>query len=64
MAKTKIDVDEEVTEVTPKASKASKNEATVTWAGNRTRTYTRELHGDKFADLAKEFATKNNGAVS
>jgi len=44
------------------AAKASKSEASVVWLGGN-RTYTKELHGDAFADLAKEFAGKKNGKV-
>lgn len=46
-----------------KAAKADKTSATVVWRGNRTRTYTKELHGENFAALAKEFAEKKGGEV-
>lgn len=41
----------------------SKTSATVTWKQG-VRTYTKELHGDKFKELAEEFATKKGGVVS
>ena len=44
------------------AAKATKSEASVVWSGGK-RTYTKEVHGDAFADLAKEFAGKKNGKV-
>lgn len=37
--------------------------ATVKYRGN-VRVYTRELHGDDFAELAKEFADKVGGVVA
>lgn len=43
--------------------KPSKNTATVKYRGN-VRVYTRELHGDDFAELAKEFADKVGGVVA
>lgn len=46
-----------------KAAKADKSSATVVWRGNRTRTYTRALHGDAFEALAQEYATKVKGEV-
>jgi len=45
-----------------KAAKEAKSEASVVWSGGK-RTYTREVHGEAFADLAKEFAGKKNGKV-
>jgi hypothetical protein len=68
MAKTKTEVKEEVetetvAEVEVKAPKAAKNSATVTWRGN-SRTYTRELHGENFRELADEFAEKKGGEVA
>jgi hypothetical protein len=44
------------------AAKAARTEATVMWLGN-SRTYTREIHGEDFEQLAKEFAAKKNGTV-
>ena len=43
--------------------KKGENEATVTWNGG-SRTYSREVHGENFADLAQEFATKKGGTVA
>lgn len=45
-----------------KVSKKNADSVTVSWRGG-TRTYTRELHGDAFADLAEEFAEKKGGKV-
>lgn len=36
--------------------------ATVKWLGNE-RTYSKDIHGEKFADLAKQFADQYPGAV-
>jgi hypothetical protein len=43
--------------------KVVKGQATVTYRGG-VRTYTREVHGDDFAKLAKEFAEKRDGTVA
>ena len=40
----------------------NKNVAIVEWRGN-IREYSKEIHGDNFLDLAKEFAIKVNGEV-
>lgn len=45
-----------------KEEKVGKNSATVSWKG-KTRTYSKELHGADFKELAKEFAAKVNGKV-
>ncbi len=44
------------------AAKAGKDSATVSWSGG-TRTYTRDIHGDDFLELAKEFAGKKGGTI-
>lgn len=44
-------------------SKGKKTEVTVTWKGG-SRVYSKEVHGDDFADLANEFATKKKGTVA
>jgi hypothetical protein len=44
------------------AAKAAKSSVSVTWSGGA-RTYSREIHGDNFNELAKEFAKKHNGQV-
>ncbi len=44
------------------AKEAEKDSVTVVWRG-KTRTYTRSVHGEKFAALAKEFADKVGGTV-
>lgn len=43
--------------------KANRDSVTVTYRGG-VRTYTREVHGDDFAKLAKEFAEKCDGTVA
>ena len=48
--------------VEEKVTKANKNEATVKFRGTE-RTYTKELHGDDFAKLAKEFSDKKGGEI-
>ena len=45
------------------ALKADRDSVTVTFQGG-VRTYTREVHGDDFAKLAKEFAEKRDGTVA
>ncbi len=63
----KVDTEKEAAKVAKvaekEAAKADRNSATVTWNGG-VRTYTRELHGDNFAELAEEFAEKKNGSVA
>lgn len=67
MAETKTSAETEVTEVAAtdvKAVKASKaTEATVVWKQGE-RTYTKEVHGNDFADLAAQFAAKFEGTVT
>ncbi len=57
------DVVEMAAEVTTPKAKKDKNSATVTWQG-QSRTYTREIHGDNFSELAEEFAEKKGGTVA
>jgi hypothetical protein len=47
------------------AAKAAANSdaVTVTWNGG-SRVYSRDVHGEDFADLAAEFAGKKNGTVA
>ena len=40
----------------------NKDSVTVTW-GNGSRTYSREIHGDDFEDLAKQMADQHSDAV-
>ena len=49
-------------EAEKEAAKADRHSATVRWNGG-VRTYTREVHGVDFADLAAEFAEKKGGEV-
>lgn len=67
MAKNKTkEVEEEVVvveESKPVAKKVARDSATVTWRGG-TRTYTRDVHGEDFEALAKEFAGKKGGIVA
>lgn len=51
---------EEVQEV---ESTESKDSVTVTWKGN-SRTYSKEIHGDDFKTLAKEFSKKISGELA
>ena len=44
------------------AKAAHSDSATVVWQGGE-RTYSREVHGDNFADLAAEFAAKKGGTI-
>lgn len=44
------------------AEKVDRTEATVVYRLG-TRTYSKEEHGDDFMDLAKEFATKQEGKI-
>jgi len=52
-----------VVDTPPEASKKNKSSVTVTWNGG-TRTYSKEVHGDKFKEYAEEFAEKFNGVVA
>ena len=62
VAETEVtNVDTEVAE-NETTTKSDKNSATVEWLG-QSRTYTREMHGDNFMALAKEFAAKKNGTL-
>lgn len=45
-----------------KAAKANATEATVVWKQGE-RTFTKEVHGEDFADLAAQFAAKFGGEV-
>lgn len=47
----------------PKAKKTTHNTAIVYDKGSEVRRYTVDLHGNKFADLAGQFATKNKCRV-
>lgn len=49
-------------EAEKEAAKAAKSSVSVVW-NEGMRVYTRELHGDDFEALAKEFATKKGGQV-
>jgi hypothetical protein len=40
----------------------NKDSVTVTW-GNGSRTYSKEIHGDDFEDLAKQMADQHSDAV-
>lgn len=53
---------EPVAEDVVEEPKAVGDSATVTWRGG-SRVYSRKVHGPKFRDLAKEFATKFNGTI-
>ena len=44
------------------AAKAAATSCSVEWRG-QIREYSREIHGDSFADLAKQFAEKVGGQV-
>lgn len=46
-----------------KAPATGPDTATVTWNGG-SRVYSKEIHGDNFADLAAEFAEKHGGTVA
>ena len=45
-----------------KAAKESRDAVSVVW-GNGRREYSRKVHGDDFADLARQFAEKVRGEV-
>ena len=45
------------------AAKSAKTSVTVSWNGGK-REFSREIHGEKFADLADQFATKFGGTVA
>lgn len=55
--------EKEAVKAEKEAVKASRSSATVTWRGG-VRTYTREVHGEDFAELAKEFAEKKDGVIA
>jgi hypothetical protein len=58
MAKAKKVIKEETPEVqAPKAEKTTKDSVTVIWRGN-SRTYSLEIHGTKFMEYAREFASQ------
>ncbi len=61
MAVTKAE--KEAVKAEKEAVKVSRSSATVTWRGG-VRTYTREVHGENFAELAEEFAGKKGGIVA
>jgi hypothetical protein len=52
---------------TPAPAAASKNKkfsaVKVCWKGGRSRVYSKELHGEKFWDLAEEFNKKAGGTL-
>lgn len=52
---------EEVVAEAPKKGKVSS--ITVTWNGGE-RVYSKEIHGDEFEALAKEFAEKHKGIIA
>ena len=63
----KVEVEEEVVEdteevATPKKS-VKRDEVTVTFRLG-SRVYSREVHGDDFEDLAKQFVAKHGGEIS
>ena len=43
-------------------AKEKRTEVTVAWSGG-SRTYTQDIHGDDFEDLAKGFSTKMGGTL-
>jgi len=45
------------------AKAASKDSVSVSWNGG-TREFSREVHGEEFADLADQFAAKHGGKVA
>ncbi len=47
---------------TTKKEESTRDSVTVVWSEGM-RVYTRELHGEAFEALAKEFATKKGGKV-
>lgn len=58
------EVEVEVVEETnaPAEEKSSKTEVTVTWRGN-SRVFSKEIHGDDFKKVAKQFAEKFEGTI-
>jgi len=57
----------ETVEVKPKAAKKAVKKTTkadVVVSGKVVRTYTKEVHGDKFESLAGQFAKKTGGTVT
>jgi len=50
-------------EAEKEAAKAVRTSATVTYRGG-TRTYSKEVHGENFAELAHEFAEKRGGTIA
>ncbi len=52
-----------VDEVVKEEAKVQGGALTVLYPGG-TRTYSKEVHGDNFADLAKEFAEKKGGTIA
>ena len=45
------------------AAKAAKGSVVVSWGGGE-RTFSREVHGEDFADLAQQFVDKHGGTVA
>lgn len=58
-AKAKAKAEKEAEKAVEKADKTS---VVVEWRGN-TRTYSKEIHGDDFLELAESFAKKFNGTI-
>lgn len=63
---TEAEVEETETQVeeteTQVEEKSSKTEVTVTWRGN-SRVFSKEIHGDDFKKVAKQFAEKFEGTI-
>lgn len=56
-AKAAKEAEKEAAKALKDAEKAGKDSVTVTWRGN-SRVYSKEIHGDDFLALAKQFAGK------
>lgn len=54
--------DKEAAEAEAKAKKSNKTSVSVQHAGG-VREFTKEIHGDDFADVAQEFADTNKGTI-
>lgn len=60
---TVAELEEMLTKLRPVTNSTKKTSVTVTW-NNGVREYSKEVHGDDFMDLAKQFAEKFNGTIA
>ncbi len=57
-----FDIESSIEELKNLLPKKDSDSVTVTWNGG-TRTYSKEVHGDDYEDLADEFVEKHNGTI-